>query len=31
MLGMNIRRFTYGYHVLHPRLRDVIYECLARE
>ena len=30
MLGMNIRRYTYGYHVLHPRLRDVVYECLEQ-
>ncbi len=29
MLGTNVRHFIYGYHVLHPRLRDLVYECLA--
>ena len=28
MLGMNIRHFVYGYHVLHPQLRALIYQCL---
>lgn len=29
MLGTNVLHFTYGYHMLHPRLRDLVYECLA--
>lgn len=28
MLGMNVRRYAYGYHVIHPKLRDLIYGCL---
>lgn len=28
MLGMNIRHFTYGYQMLHPHLRNLIYTCL---
>ena len=30
MLGMNIRSYIYGYHVIHPRLRDIVYTCLAQ-
>jgi len=29
MLGMNVRQFAYGYHVIHPKLRDLVYECLS--
>ncbi|MBQ9801815.1 MAG: beta-lactamase family protein [Clostridia bacterium] len=28
MMGLNVRSFVYGYHVLHPRVRDLLYECL---
>ena len=28
MLGMNIRTYAYGYHVIHPYLRDLVYTCL---
>jgi CubicO group peptidase (beta-lactamase class C family) len=30
MLGMNVRRFAYGYHIIHPKLRDLIYTCLKQ-
>ena len=29
MLGMDIRSYAYGTHVLHPYLRNLVYECLA--
>lgn len=31
MLGLDIRHYIYGYHVLHPYLRDMLYACLKAD
>jgi CubicO group peptidase (beta-lactamase class C family) len=28
MLGLNVRGFTYGYYMLHPHIRNLVYTCL---
>lgn len=28
MLGLNVRGYTYGYHMLHPHIRNLVYTCL---
>ena len=28
MVGMNVRGYTYGYYMLHPALRDLVYRCM---
>lgn len=31
MLGLDIKHYIYGYHVLHPYLRDALYACLKAD
>ena len=28
LFGAHVRRYDYGYHYVHPKLRNIIYECL---